>query len=217
MTEDEWASSSDPQRMVLSLRGQADERKARLFGVACCRRLWHLLTDARCRDVVEMAERYADERAGRAAWVAAYDNYRAARRAFGSTAAFFAHAAVGHLLSDAANDPVGYAAAASSWAAGAGHSRAEEQAAQASLVRCIFGPLPLGPTAVDSAVLGWNDRLIPRLAQAIYEERRFGDLPLLGDALLDSGCEDDPLMAHCRAGVEHARGCWALDAILGRE
>jgi hypothetical protein len=34
--------------------------------------------------------------------------------------------------------------------------------------------------------------------------------------LLDAGCNDEELLAHCRSEGPHARGCWALDLILGR-
>ena len=95
--------------------------------------------------------------------------------------------------------------------------KSDELAAQCALLRCLFGnpfrPSPLLP----AAELAWNDRLVPRLAQAIYDERRWGDLPLLADALLDAGCEDEALMEHCRGGSEHARGCYAVDVILGRD
>ena len=38
------------------------------------------------------------------------------------------------------------------------------------------------------------------LAQAIYDEGRFGDLPILGDALEDAGCDDPSFLAgHCRS------------------
>jgi hypothetical protein len=216
MGGNEWESCSDPQRMLRSLSGKASERQARLLAVACCRRLWPLLTDPRAREAVEMAERYADERAGMGKWAAAFEAYRAARRPFASTAAFFAHAAVAHLLADVGTDPVAYAAGASSWAAGAGRSHAEEQGAQAGLVRCIFGPWPLRPWTVDEAVLQWNDQLVLRLGRAIYDERRWGDMPILADALLDAGCVDEALLAHCRSGGEHIAGCWAVDLVLGR-
>jgi hypothetical protein len=94
--------------------------------------------------------------------------------------------------------------------------KADELAAQCTLLRCLFGN-PLRPSpALPAAVQGWNDRLVPRLAQTVYDERRWPDLPLLADALLDAGCEDEALMAHCRGGGEHARGCFAVDVILGR-
>jgi hypothetical protein len=92
-----------------------------------------------------------------------------------------------------------------------------ERADQATLLRDIFGPLPFRPVTVHPAVLAWNDRLVVRLAGAIYEERRWGDMPILHDALLDAGCDNEEVLAHCRAGGEHGRGCWVLDLCLGKQ
>jgi hypothetical protein len=93
--------------------------------------------------------------------------------------------------------------------------KADELAAQCDLLRCLFGN-PWQPSPpLPPPVLAWNDRLVPRLARGIYDERRWPDLPLLADALLDAGCDDEALLRHCRGGGEHARGCWAVDVILG--
>jgi hypothetical protein len=41
-------------------------------------------------------------------------------------------------------------------------------------------------------------------------------MPVLADALQEAGCEDDEVLAHCRAGGPHARGCWVVDLVLGK-
>src|SRR5215472_8133458 len=84
MTEADWLTCGDPMTMLDALRGRASERKLRLFAVACCRSIWHLLADERSRTAVAAAEDYADGRTGRDRLVAARDG---AREAKGSSSA----------------------------------------------------------------------------------------------------------------------------------
>jgi hypothetical protein len=42
-------------------------------------------------------------------------------------------------------------------------------------------------------------------------------MPILADALLDIGRDDEALTERCRHAGWHAHGCHALDVILGRE
>jgi hypothetical protein len=87
---------------------------------------------------------------------------------------------------------------------------------QAMLARCIFGN-PFRPVCVDRAWLTWKDDAIPRLAQALYEERAFDRLPILADALEDADCDNTDMLAHCRQPGEHMRGCWVVDLLLGKQ
>ena len=60
MTEAEWLAREYPKPMVECLTRGESVRKHRLFAVACCRRIWPLLTSVLGRKWVEMAERLAD-------------------------------------------------------------------------------------------------------------------------------------------------------------
>ncbi len=117
-----------------------------------------------------------------------------------------------------ASDQASAAAAAlavntSAWSTG----RAAERIAQASLLRDIFGPIPLKPVTIHPEVLAWSDGTVRKIAQGIYEERAFDRLPILADALRDAGCDDEDILAHCRGEGPHVRGCWVIDLILGKE
>ncbi len=91
-----------------------------------------------------------------------------------------------------------------------------ESHAQVALLRCIFGN-PFRPVRVAPSWLTWNGGTVPKLAQAIYDERRFADLPILADALEEAGCTDAAILDHCRQLGEHVRGCWVVDLCLGKK
>ncbi len=84
----------------------------------------------------------------------------------------------------------------------------------------LFGN-PFRPVTIAPSILTWNDGTVRRIAEGIYEERRLpegtldsGRLAILSDALLDAGCDNEELIAHCRSPGPHVRGCWAIDQIL---
>jgi hypothetical protein len=123
---------------------------------------------------------------------------------------------VGAFALDGAADVVPEAPPGSEgWRATLKTVRSRERKAQKALLGDIFGnPFRPLPSAVEPAWLAWNDGTIPRLAQSIYEERRFADMPILADALEEAGCTQADILAHLRGPGPHARGCWCLDLLL---
>jgi hypothetical protein len=89
-------------------------------------------------------------------------------------------------------------------------------AAHCNVLRDIFGN-PFHPISLDPGWTVWNNGLIRKMAGDIYNERRFGDLPILADALEDAGCTEPNILSHCRGPGPHVRGCWVVDLLLGKQ
>lgn len=60
---------------------------------------------------------------------------------------------------------------------------------QTSLLRDIFGN-PFRPVTIDPTWLVWKNSTVVKLAQTIYDDRTFQNLPILADAFEDAGCQD---------------------------
>jgi hypothetical protein len=205
MTEDEWNACFDPQKMLefLSASRRASERKLRLFACTCCRRIWHLLSDERSRQAVEIAEKYADGSATAAERLhggdAAFDAEREILTTKGAThsadmaagAACYTCAADEEFLSSPEADEftpswgAAFCAARSVaygvprtprravWARLQEQARQAEYAAQAVVLRDLFSN-PFRPLPpIAPAVLAWNGSTVVNLAASIYEERDF--------------------------------------------
>jgi hypothetical protein len=201
--------------------GQASERKLRLFSVACCRRIWHLMKDERSRRAVKATEQYVDRLAGKkelhAAWEAAVSVIwrgtptRAARAA--ATAG--AEVAATLMTVSASRNIVGAVTEA---------VRQPDRLDLSTCLRDIFGPLPFRTVTLPQSIRTWNDSLIIKLATAIYEERSLPSgtldvrrMGVLGDALEEAGCTDQDILGHLRQqGAVHVRGCWLVDLLLGK-
>jgi hypothetical protein len=214
VTEPEWLAADDPLRLLGFLGGRASDRKVRLFAGACCRRLWDLLPDPANRALVAAVEDRPDgSRADPVLWAAIEASGRR-ERDWTEDDGYWAVKWLGRSYYKVG---VADAASAVAWRAvqrvrQAGDAAAEK-AAQAALVRDIFGN-PFRPVAFDSS---WRTSTVAALAAGIYGDRAFDRLQALADALEDSGCADAEVLAHCRGEGPHVHGCWVVDLILGKE
>jgi hypothetical protein len=225
-----------PDSLLLTLEGRRLPRQRRLFAVACCRRWLQDMPDAESRNAVEVAERYADGLADKEELQAAYKAAQAAAgRRFPISfvakeskadqvwkvwalehAAQLACAASG--MEEAGREIRKQISRDADGSFGPGIKRIldQETRAQCALIRDIFGN-PFRPQpSVDSSWLSWNDGVVGRLAQAIYDNRAFDRVPILADALEEAGCTDADILNHCRQPGEHVRGCWVADLVLGK-
>jgi hypothetical protein len=202
MTEAEWLAAADPLRLLQQVQPRASDRKLRLFACACLRRAWQLLTDPRARRAVEVAEALADSTTAAAEWQQIV--HLSERECRGQ-----ANGAVGLLVSARPFE------AAAGVVAALGVLRPDEPLHQAHLLRCIFGnPFrSLPPLSTHWFVMGGGT--VWSLAEQIYTAGAFDQVGILGDALEEAGCTRADLLGHCRA-PGHARGCWAVDLLLGK-
>ncbi len=90
------------------------------------------------------------------------------------------------------------------------------KASQAELLREILGN-PFHPYTINPFLLAWNDGVIRKLAQTIYDEPAFDTMPILADALEEAGCDNADILNHLRGPGPHVRGCWVVDLLLGKE
>jgi hypothetical protein len=235
VTEQEWLGCTDPEMVLRFLRRRTSERKSRLFACACCRRLGGLLYNHSCQRALKAAERYADQLidegelmvAARLAWKVA----RAWQVQASSEGDAHTHAAAAVCQAASPNPHGGDVSAAHAAAYAAVPFRSPratgfetawvtaytaERIAQAALLREICGsPFHLG--SADPAWLVWNDGALRTMAQSIYRDQAFDQMPILADALEDAGCIDVDMLNHCRGPGPHVLGCWGLDLLLGRE
>jgi hypothetical protein len=239
MTEQEWLECTNPEYMMPALRGKSSNRKLRLLVVAVCQKVRHLMVGEESRRAVQVAERFAvgkaseEERAeaeasARRALTAAFERWDADEGAevppagVGYWAAKAAAGAVTSTAYEGAEKAVSAAGMALAWyedeslVAGPNYwGGIELSGPWPQIIHDIFGN-PFRPVSVDPSWLSWKDGTIPKLAEAIYQERAFDRLQVLADALEEAGCTEAAILAHCRGPGPHVRGCWPVDLLLGK-
>jgi hypothetical protein len=229
LPEREWLSHCENPDALLYDRhnfpNPISERKHRLLAAAFCRRVWHLITDERGRQAVEVTERYLDGQA-------TPDELRSASAAvekitinLGDPEMWYDVAGAAYMTAD---QPFGAADVAYITAQNVGRHAARamdpdtneldenvmvtERAAQCNLVREILG----NPFRIIVFDPSWRTTTVVALAGQMYEARDFSALPILADALEEAGCDNDDMLTHCRGDGPHVRGCWVVDLLLGK-
>jgi hypothetical protein len=192
MTEREWLTSPDPTAMLLALPERTSRRKYRLFDCAC----WRVRAARFMRTggkqllaAIAHAEDFADGVVKRID--TRFRNYGVC----GLDSKAEARSTV-LLLSYRPRLGV-------------------PPPVLCALLREVFGN-PFRPTAVAASWLTWQGGTVAKLAGSVYEERSFDRMPILADALEESGCSDPEILDHCRRPREHFRGCWVIDLLLGK-
>lgn len=233
MEEKEWLECGFPKKMLDYIQGRLDQRKQRLLACVCVRSVWHNLRDERFRALVELSEDYADGRAtAEQLDLTARHLFEVASRTNfllvlvePPISAMAAAMSVGNrnipmCLEGAWKNSLLSAAPCILRPNEEGPSRpdGEVQLAHsrrvAHLYRDIIGN-PFHAISLHPDWLAWNGGTVGQLAETIYEERRYQDLPVLADALEEAGCDEAELLDHLRGSGVHARGCWALDLARG--
>jgi hypothetical protein len=245
VTNQEWRRCKDPMRMIEGLKDVASGRKGILYLCGCCRLVWELLYDDSSKEAVDVAERYADGLAtyeelrgaeyGAECPTFGYDFEPRIWRRWGVGVPNSVQNLVkmGVLTEQQLEedepevDPVVKSRLMAAAALADGTCSPDpfgsgwwtdsisvvDSASGEWLLRCVFNKPFLPPVMFDS---DWTTPTVASLAEAIYSERAFDRMPILGDALEEAGCNNVDILSHCRSDKPHIRGCWVVDLVLGK-
>ncbi len=208
----------DHSALVGYLEAFASERKLRLFLVACAVSMSDLMTDDSMRSAVTFAEQFADgfgTDSERIQWasrlhaipigdhpVAGFNWFRG--RDQGEVAAYF----LSQLAVSVLVGPGRRLAWRHSWKV----VTVTTEKLQPTIAKELFGD-PTNPVSFNP---DWRTTEVVEIAQAIYDHKAFGHMPMLATALEKAHCTNPALLSHCREREAHHRGCWVIDLILDK-
>jgi hypothetical protein len=204
----EWEECNNPSQLLAHLSSvptKTSIRKWRLISTACWQRVLDAINDENARNVVLFADRLANAEPV----IVELGRARKATARPGYPIAGVCYVGVQNPSAQSCNQAAWWAA---HYAPGYPATLDNERRAQACLIRDIFGN-PFRPVTLDPA---WRTSDVVAIARTIYDERQFEDMPVLGDALEDAGCDNADILKHCREPGEHVRGCWVVDLLLGK-
>jgi hypothetical protein len=227
MTAAEWDSCADPVAMLDFLRATASDRKLRLLACAVARKggvesLHRLVDDAE----EHAARRWLPGRRERA-WQEAQQAVAAAQDGHdfrGVYAALLVRATLAHGARACAAQALAapWLAANKMGVPGPPTGVPPDPAGWCGLLREVAGN-PCRPILIHPGWLTWQGGAVANLAQGAYDNRILpaglldnARLAVLADALEEAGCADPCILGHLRSGGEHVRGCFVVDALVGK-
>jgi hypothetical protein len=233
-TVEQWRQCDDPERMLGWVWDRMSDRKRRLFAVACCRRRIDLL-NAECRDLLDVAERFARGLADGAELAAAHEAaYATVERdvcpccadahGFAPWLACSCASQADHVLRSVWRDACDLAERTLErrWQY---HDENEElsrrQAQDERKATCDLlreqVPCPAAAVRLSPDWRRFQRGVILAIAAEIDHSEDYRLMAVLADALQDAGCTDAVILGHARQTGSHAAGCWLLDLLLGRD
>lgn len=222
MTEQEWLTPGSLYRHLDQFRGKKHHRKLRLFDVACARQFSQWFKDEVIYQALERAEQLADGKITESALA----RWRSKVEQANNLA--ITGNRKGAAIQQLATGPVIYACATGQYSLlhsawhylvshrdrkkfGKGFVARGPRLAHDMLLE-VFGN-PFRPVAFNPS---WRTSTAVGVARQMYETRDFTGMPILADALQDTGCDSDDVLNHCRNPGIHVRGCWVVDLVLGK-
>jgi hypothetical protein len=170
------------------LRNVKDNRKLRLFAVACCRKIAHLVNDPKCQNAIETAELFADDLVD--AKILANARFAAyGCSSYNCSVVYNATCIIGEFA---------YNAAVST--AYALHTK----------VNCL---VPLAKNLIHPYPIASFPPNIQHFANLIYFNKEFCLLPVLADMLEDNYFTEPLLLQHLRSTDTIYKGWWSLDVV----
>ena len=234
MTESKWFACQTPRaEFVRKAVGKASVRKQQLIAVAACRLEIAPLREPVFQRAMNALEGYAEGFATDEEFVAAraaVDRLRAENSDPHSAQAMGTDALEWAMMTEPVLELVDYPLTRlSKMRVPPGRKRDAEQATKRAICD-IYREIVGNPRRRYLAVPSWQGGGVVQpdgrtvmftdsvkgIADAVHVTGDFGRLPILADALEEAGVTDEALLAHCRDGGPHLRGCWALDVVRGR-
>ncbi len=221
MNEQVWLTAGNLGMHVEFLWQRKQFRKLRLFSVACCRQLEPWIKHQLLFDALDRAELLADGRLSDATigkWRLKIQRLAdTERRGRTGSASSRADAVISVVRTACLEER--YNGYTSCWRdlafSGSWYSSKLTHPGPTLahlLLLDIFGN-PFRPVAFDPA---WRTEHTVGLALRMYDDREFGPMPILADALEEAGCDNADILAHCREPGTHVRGCWVVDHLLDK-